>query len=76
MTKEWTTETPKANVTVPEGDYSPVLGMTYLQFARKGLGLQKTQNGGMGMPAAGRYDVAYHRYASRVKTRRGGEGFF
>ncbi|MBB5339186.1 PIG-L family deacetylase [Tunturiibacter gelidoferens] len=76
VTKEWTTETPKANVTVPEGEYSPVLGMTYLQFARMGLGLQKSQNGGMGIPAAGRFDVAYHRYASRVKTGEEEKGFF
>ncbi|WP_353070846.1 PIG-L family deacetylase [Tunturiibacter gelidiferens] len=76
VTKEWTTESPKANVTVPEGDYSPVLGMTYLQFARMGLGLQKSQNGGMGIPAAGRFDVSYHRYASRVKTGEEEKGFF
>jgi LmbE family N-acetylglucosaminyl deacetylase len=76
VTKEWTTESPKANVTVPEGDYSPVLGMTYLQFARMGLGLQKTQNGGMGVPAAGTFDVPYHRYGSRVKTEEEEKGFF
>src|SRR6267154_5169917 len=68
VTKEWTTESPKANVTVPEGDYSPVLGMSYLQFARLGLGLQKSQNGGMGVPAAGKFDVAYHCYGSRVTS--------
>jgi LmbE family N-acetylglucosaminyl deacetylase len=68
VTKQWTTETPKANVTIPEGDYSPVLGMSYLQFARQGLGLQKTQNGGMGIPAAGAFDVGYHRYGSRVAS--------
>ncbi|MBB5330119.1 PIG-L family deacetylase [Tunturiibacter gelidoferens] len=76
VTKVWTTETPKANVTVPEGEYSPVLGMTYLQFARMGLGLQKSQNGGMGIPAAGRFDVAYHRYASRVTTGEEEKSFF
>jgi LmbE family N-acetylglucosaminyl deacetylase len=76
VTKEWTTETPKANVTVPEGDYSPVLGMTYLQFARMGLGLQKSQNGGMGIPAAGRFDVSYHRYGSRVTTGEEEKNFF
>jgi LmbE family N-acetylglucosaminyl deacetylase len=68
VTKEWTTESPKANVTIAEGDYSPVLGMSYLQFARRGLGLQKSQNGGMGVPAAGAFDVAYHRYGSRVSS--------
>jgi LmbE family N-acetylglucosaminyl deacetylase len=76
VTKEWTTESPKANVTVAEGDYSPVLGMTYLQFARMGLGLQKSQNGGMGIPAAGKFDVGYHRFGSRVQSGEEEKGFF
>ena len=76
VTKEWTTESAKANVTVAEGDYSPVLGMSYLQFGRMGLGLQKSQNGGMGVPAAGAFDVAYHRYGSRVKTEETEKNFF
>jgi LmbE family N-acetylglucosaminyl deacetylase len=76
VTKEWTTESPKANVTIPEGDYSPVLGMSYLQFARLGLGLQKSQNGGMGIPAAGKFDVAYHRYGSRVTSGEKEKNFF
>ncbi len=61
-------EAPNTNVVIHEGDYSPVLGMSYLQFARLGLGLQKTQNGGMGIPQAGTFDVAYHRYGSRVAS--------
>jgi hypothetical protein len=76
VTKEWTTESPKANVTIPEGDYSPVLGMSYLQFARLGLGLQKSQNGGMGVPAAGKFDVAYHCYGSRVISSEKEKNFF
>src|ERR1700730_3491752 len=76
VTKEWTTDSPKANVTIPEGDYSPVLGMSYLQFARLGLGLQKSQNGGMGVPAAGKFDVAYHRYGSRVTSSEKEKNFF
>jgi LmbE family N-acetylglucosaminyl deacetylase len=76
VTKEWSTESPKANVTIPEGDYSPVLGMSYLQFARLGLGLQKSQNGGMGVPAAGKFDVAYHRYGSRVTSNEKEKSFF
>lgn len=76
VTKQWTTESPKANVTVAEGDYSPLLGMSYLQFARIGLGLQKTQNGGMGFPAAGEFDVPYHRYGSRVKVEENEKSFF
>src|SRR5258708_231465 len=76
VTKEWSTESPKANVTIPEGDYSPVLGTSYLQFARMGLGLQKSQNGGMGVPAAGKFDVAYHCYASRVTSSEKEKSFF
>src|SRR5713226_6001857 len=29
------------NVSIPEGNYDPVLGMSYMQVAREGLGLQK-----------------------------------
>jgi len=76
VTKEWSTESPKADVTIAEGDYSPVLGMSYLQFGRMGLGLQKSQNGGMGVPAAGEFDVPYHRYGSRVKIVDGEKNFF
>jgi LmbE family N-acetylglucosaminyl deacetylase len=76
VTKEWTTESPKTNVTIAEGEYSPVLGMSYLQFGRRGLGLQKSQNGGMGVPAAGAFDVAYHRYGSRVKSDEQEKSFF
>jgi hypothetical protein len=50
--------------------------MSYLQFARMGLGLQKTQNGGMGVPAAGKFDVAYHRYGSRVASGEKEKNFF
>lgn len=76
VTKQWSSESPKPNVVIPEGTYSPVLGMSYLQFARLGLGLQKTQNGGMGIPSAGPYDSAYHRYGSRVETGDEEKSFF
>lgn len=76
VTKQWSTESPKPNIEIHEGEYSPVLGMSYLQFARLGLGLQKTQNGGMGVPAAGSFDVAYHRYGSRVQAGDQEQSFF
>jgi LmbE family N-acetylglucosaminyl deacetylase len=77
VTKEWTTEPPKANVTIPEGESSPALGMSYVQFARKGLALQKTQIGqGVRLAPAGAYDVNYHRYGSRVKTTDKEQNFF
>ncbi|SNS74479.1 N-acetylglucosaminyl deacetylase, LmbE family [Granulicella rosea] len=62
-----TTTVPKANVVVPEGDADPLLGMSYLQFARKGLSMQRSQMGGMMRPpSAGVHDVEYHRYGSHL----------
>ncbi len=70
VTKETTSTAPKPDVTIHEGDVSPVLGMSYVQFARKGLALQKTQIGqGERTAPAGRVDVQYHQYGSRVKDR-------
>jgi len=76
ITKTWSSETPSTNVTIPEGTYSPLLGMSYLQFARIGLGQQLSQYGGSALPTAGEVDVAYHRYGSRVKTKDKEDGFF
>src|ERR1700723_483263 len=42
-----------ASVEIPEGEYSPLLGLTYLQVARVGLGQQKSQSGGTGFAPAG-----------------------
>ena len=52
------------NVEIPEGDYDPVLGMSYVQIAREGLGYQKSQTGGGMIPKAGAVNTPYHRYAS------------
>jgi LmbE family N-acetylglucosaminyl deacetylase len=77
VTKRWTSEAPKANVTVPEGEASPLLGMSYVQFARLGLALQKSQIGsGERRAAPGKYDVGYTRYGSRVKVPEVETGFF
>ncbi|HWZ52604.1 MAG TPA: PIG-L family deacetylase [Granulicella sp.] len=77
VTKTWSTEVPKANVVVPEGEYSKLLGMSYVQFARKGLALQKTQIGsGVRLAPAGKYDVGYTRYGSRVPAPEQETGFF
>src|SRR5271170_395122 len=77
VTKTWSNEAPQTSVVVHEGEESPVLGATYVQFARKGLALQKTQIGeGVRLAAAGAFDVSYHRYASRVKTAETEQSFF
>jgi len=67
VAKTWSSVAPKADVTVPEGEFSAVLGKSYVQFAREGLALQRTQIGaGVRVAPAGRFDVGYTRYGSRV----------
>lgn len=55
-----------AQVEVATGEYDPLLGETYGQLARVGLGFQKSQNGGPAVPAAGAASSRYHRYESKV----------
>ncbi len=61
-------ESSAANVQIPEGTYDPVLGMSYVQISREGLGYQKSQNGGSSIPKAGQMLSGYHRFASKVKA--------
>jgi LmbE family N-acetylglucosaminyl deacetylase len=65
---KWTGAVPTTNVTIHEGAYDPALGGSYIQLGREGLGQQKSQNGGTGIPLPGVFDVPYHRYGSRVTT--------
>lgn len=53
-------------VSVPVGTYDPMLGLTYLQIAREGLGFQKSQNGGTEIPLPAEQAEFYHRFGSRV----------
>ncbi|QOY91324.1 PIG-L family deacetylase [Paludibaculum fermentans] len=64
------------NVRVPEGTYDPLLGYSYVQVAREGLGLQKSQNGGGAMPRAGEVSTGYHRFGSTVDAKETEAGFF
>ncbi len=78
VTQTWSDAVPGVNVVIHEGDVSPMLGMSYVQFAREGLGLQKTQignsvrRGGTG----GAFDVRYHCWASRVPAQDQEQSFF
>ena len=73
---KWIEGQPSTNVEIPEGQYSPVLGLSFLQFAREGLGQQKSQNGGTGVPAPGPMTIPYHRYGSLVNTGDKEQSFF
>ena len=64
------------NVEIPEGTYDPVLGMSYQQISREGLGLQKSQNGGSSIPNAGQMLSGYHRFGSIIPAEEKEQGFF
>jgi LmbE family N-acetylglucosaminyl deacetylase len=57
-----------ASVEIPEGEYNPILGLTYAQLSRLGLGQQKSQSGGTGLPPAEAEMSPYHRFASLVSV--------
>lgn len=57
-----------AAVEIPEGEYNPLLGLNYEQLSRLGLGQQRSQNGGTGMPPAEEQMSPYHRFASLVSV--------
>ena len=57
-----------ASVTIPEGEYNPLLGLTYAQISSRGLGHQKSQNGGTGLEQAEEEASPYHRFASLVSV--------
>jgi hypothetical protein len=54
------------SVEIPEGHYDPLLGLTYAQVSSRGLGYQKSQNGGTGLAQAEEETSPYHRFASLV----------
>lgn len=59
---------PTSNVALPVGQYNPMIGLSYFQLARLGLGQQKSQNDGTGLPLAEPISSEYHLYASRLAT--------
>lgn len=67
---------PKGNVNVPHGTYDPVLGASYTQIAREGLGYQKSQVGGPSIPKLGESTTAYERYGSKVPAQENEASFF
>ena len=64
------------NVAIPEGDYDDVLGVSYVQIAREGLGHQKSQTGGGMIPKPGALSSTYHRFGSVVSAQDKEASFF
>jgi LmbE family N-acetylglucosaminyl deacetylase len=56
------------SVEIPEGEYDPALGMSYAQISNRGLGHQKSQNGGTSLAETGEEMGPYHRFGSRVSV--------
>ena len=65
-----------ANVAVPEGNYDTVLGVSYVQIAREGLGYQKSQTGGGMIPKPGALSSTYHRFGSVIPAQDKEASFF
>jgi LmbE family N-acetylglucosaminyl deacetylase len=68
VTGKWVDGLISTQVEIPEGNVAPLLGGAFNQISRKGLGEQKSQNGGPAIPQPGPSNSPYHLWASRVKT--------
>jgi len=76
VNKQWVEGPLSTDLSIPSGTYDPVLGQSYVQIARTGLGSQKSQTGGSGPGLAGAVKAAYHRFASAVPTAQKETSFF
>jgi LmbE family N-acetylglucosaminyl deacetylase len=76
VTGQWQPGLLHANVEVPEGQYAPLIGLSYDQLGRIGNGMHKSQNGGTGIPDAGPLMAGYHRFASRIPAEAHEKSFF
>ncbi|HTX36257.1 MAG TPA: PIG-L family deacetylase [Bryobacteraceae bacterium] len=76
VTGTMSSQKPPASLAVAEGRYAPAAGLTYLQIAREGLGMQKSQNDGVAIPSPYPMASEYHRYGARVPAAEHEESFF
>lgn len=63
VTNTWIEGVPSTDVSVPVGNWDPVLGRTYVQIAREGWGMQKSQYGGASPALSGPATSSYHLWA-------------
>ncbi len=68
VNKKWIEGPLKSNLEIPEGNYDPILGQSYVQISRAGLGFQKSQTGGIGPVLPGETNSGYHRFGSLVSV--------
>jgi LmbE family N-acetylglucosaminyl deacetylase len=62
----WIEGVPTPTVAIPEGKYNPLIDRSYLTLSREGLAEQKSQNGGISIPAPRPFASTYHLYATHV----------
>lgn len=65
-TGQWMDGMLSTDLTIPEGRYDGLLGGSYVQVSREGLGYQKSQDGGPFIPAPGPVNSHYHLFNARV----------
>jgi LmbE family N-acetylglucosaminyl deacetylase len=63
VTGEWSNDAPSTDVTIQVGQRDPALGRSYVQIAREGWGMQKSQNGGSNPTLSGPASSYYHLWA-------------
>jgi LmbE family N-acetylglucosaminyl deacetylase len=66
--KTWIEGVPPVTIQIPESTYNPLFGRSYFTLAREGLAEQKSQNGGIAIPAVRPVTSDYHLYASRLSS--------
>jgi len=76
LTGKWEPGKVAVTVPVPSGTYDPLLGETYPQISREGLGFQRSQNGGPDIPLAAMQTGGYHRFGSRISASDEEQSFF
>jgi LmbE family N-acetylglucosaminyl deacetylase len=64
VTGEWSQDAPSTDATIQVGTRDPILGRSYVQIARKGWGMQKSQYGGANPTLSGPAATNYHLWAA------------
>ena len=64
ITGEWTTGPLSTDATIPVGTWDATLGRTYVQIAREGWGMQKSQYGGASPALSGPDESEFHLWAA------------
>ncbi len=76
VTGKWEAGMVSTTVSIPNGTWSDLLGQTYPQISREGLGFQKSQNGGGDIPLPGAAADPYHRFGSHIQAAEKEASFF